>query len=127
MDPQTTSAMNILAEMYEENSQLDDAIRCRKQMLAILKDSATFGCRESIVEICLLADLYWTQGYDHEVLELMQTELEDLKKVEEDDYKEVLEDLIVFVMQRLEEKMNGDQDAEGIGWTDMMQEWSNVS
>lgn len=126
MDPQTPSAMNILAEMYEANGQLDDAIRCRKQKLAILKDSATFGYVESIMEMGLLADLYWTQDHHHEAFELMQTALEDLKKMEENEDKELIEGLMICITQRLVKKPNGDQDAEVIDLTDMMQEWSNA-
>lgn len=126
MDPQTPFAMNILAEMYEANGQLDDAIRCRKQRLAILKDSATYGYVESIMEMTLLADLYWTQDYHHEAFELMQAALECLKKAEQDEDKEVIEGLMICITQRLVKKPNGDQDAEVIDLTDMMQEWSNV-
>ena len=55
--------MNELAERYEANGHLHDAIRRRKQRLATLKDSATFGYAEGIVEMSLLADLYRTQDY----------------------------------------------------------------
>ena len=125
IDPQTAFALSELAEMYEANGQLDDAIRRRKQRLAILKDSATFGYVESIVEMTFLADLYWTQDDHHEALELMRAAREDLKKAEKDEDPEVMESLMTLITQRLVKKPNGDQDVV-IDLTDMMQEWSNV-
>ncbi len=125
MDPQTAFALSELAEMYEANGQLDDAIRRRKQRLAILKDSATFGYVESIVEMTFLADLYWTREYHHEALELMQAALEVLKKAEKDEDPEVIESLMTLITQRLVKRPNGDQDVV-VELTNMMQEWSNV-
>lgn len=123
MEPQTSSAMNSLAEMYEANGQLDDAIRLRKQRLAMLKDSATAGYAESIVEMSLLADLYWTQDYQYEAIELMQAALEDLKKAEkdEDEDPELIEALMTCITQRLLKKPNGDQDAEVVDLTNLVQ------
>ena len=126
LDAQTQLALNDLAEMYEANGQLDDAIRRRKQRLAILKDSAMFGYLESIMEMTLLADLYWTQDCHYEAFELMQAALEDLKKVEEDEDPEIIEGLMTCITQRFVKKSNGEQDAEVVDLTNMMQEWSNV-
>ncbi len=121
MNPQTPFAMNDLAETYEASGQLDDAIRCRKQKLAILKDSAAFGYLETIFEMTVIADLYWTQERHHEAFELMQAALEDLKKAEKDEDPEEIEKLMTLITRRLVKKPNGDQDAEVI-----VQEWLNV-
>ena len=129
IDPQTLLAMDDLAEMYTANGQLDDAIRQRKQSLAMLKDSTTFGHVESIVQMLLLADLLLAQGCKDESIELMQAALEELKKEEEeeDEDPEVWENLITRVTHRkFVKKPNGDQDAEIVDLTNMIQEWSNM-
>ena len=126
MDPQTPIAIKDLAEMYEANGQLDDAIRRRKQRLAMLKDSSRFEYVENIVEMALLADLYWTQDCHNEAFELMQAALEELKKAEEDEDPEVIEDLMICITQRRVKKPNGDQDATIIDLIDIVQEWSDA-
>ena len=126
-DQQTAFAMSELAEMYEANGQLHDAIRRRKQRLAILKDSATFGYAEGIMEMSLLADLYWTKDCRDEAFEQMQAALLDLRKAsEKDEDPEVIDGLMICITQRLVRKPNGDGAAEVVDLTDMVREWSNV-
>ena len=120
MDSAAPFAMSELAEMYEANGQFHDAIRCRKQRLAILKDSANFGYLETIMEMTFLADLYWTQDDHHEAFEMMRAALEDLKKAEKDEDLEVIEGLMTCISQRLVTKPNGDQEVEVIDLRDLM-------
>ena len=117
----TPFAMSELAEMYEANGQFHDAIRCQKQRLAMLKDSAKFGYLDTIMEMTFLADLYWTQDDHQEAFEMMRAALEDLKKAEKDEDPEIIEGLMTCISQRLVTKPNGDQEVEVIDLTDLMQ------
>ena len=120
-DSDASSAMNELAEMYEANRQLDDAIRCRKRRLATLKDSAKFGYLDTIMEMTFLADLYWTQDHRHEAFEMMQAALEDVKEAEKHEDPEMIEGLMTLISQRLVTKPNGDQEVETVDLKNLMQ------
>lgn len=120
-DSDASSAMNELAEMYEANRQLDDAIRCRKRRLATLKDSAKFGYLDTIMEMTFLADLYWTQDHRHEAFEMMQAALEDVKEAEKHEDPEMIEGLMTLISKRLVTKPNGDQEVETVDLKNLMQ------
>lgn len=120
-DSGASSALTGLAEMYEANGQLDDAIRCRKRRLTILRESAKFGYLDTIMETTVLADLYWTQGDRHEAFEMMQAALEDVKEAEKHEDPEMIEGLMTLISRRLVTKPNGDQKVEIVDLKSLMQ------
>lgn len=132
MDHQRTAfALSELAEMYEANGQLHDAIRRRKQRFALLlKDSsATFSYAERIMEMCSLADLYWALDRQHEAFVMMKAALLDLKRAGKDkgEDPEVRDGLMVCIAQRLVRKVDGGrEEAEVVDLTDVVSEWSIV-
>ena len=112
-----SDASSELATMYEANGQFDDAISCRKQRLAILKDSANFSYLDTIMEMTFLADLHWTQGHHHEAFDMMHAALEDAEK---DEDPAMIEGLKTCISQRLVTKPNGDQAVEIIDLSDII-------